>query len=38
MRTLNETFTDEEFDELLEIKGERKWRTAILDEFGVDTE
>lgn len=35
-KTLNQTFTDEEFDGLREVKGDRSWREAILEEFGVD--
>jgi len=35
MKTLNETFTKEEHEELLDVKGDRSWRKAILDEFGV---
>lgn len=35
MKTINETFTDDELKRLKEIKGDRTWREAILDEFGV---
>ena len=35
MKNINETFTDDEIDELREVKGDRTWREAILDEFGV---
>ena len=35
MKTINETFTDDEMKRLKEIKGDRTWREAILDEFGV---
>lgn len=34
-KTLNETFGQEEFQALTEIKGERTWHDAILEEFGV---
>ncbi len=35
MKNLYETFEDDEFEELLEVKGDRNWREAILEEFGV---
>ena len=35
MKNINETFTDDEIDALREVKGDRTWREAILDEFGV---
>lgn len=35
VRQINETFTDAEFSELRERKGNRTWHDAILDEFGV---
>jgi len=35
MKTLNEKFEDGEFADLSEVKGDRSWRTAILEEFGV---
>lgn len=36
-KSLNATgFTDEEFDQLKEIKGDRTWEQAILEEFGVN--
>lgn len=35
MRQLNETFTDEAFEQLQDVKGERTWHAAILEEFGV---
>jgi len=35
MKTINETFTEGEMDALREVKGDRTWREAILDEFGV---
>lgn len=37
MRQLNETFPDDEYDQLKDVKGARTWREAILEEFGVDT-
>lgn len=35
MKTVNETFTDDEHDRLATVKGDRTWREAILEEFGV---
>lgn len=35
MKTINETFTDEEMRRLKEVKGNRRWHDAILEEFGV---
>ena len=35
MKNINETFTDDEIDAMREVKGDRTWREAILDEFGV---
>lgn len=35
MKHLRETFTDDEFKALKDVKGDRSWREAILDEFGV---
>lgn len=35
VRQLNETFDDWEYDLLKEVKGDRTWRRAILEEFGV---
>jgi len=37
VKSLNETFTTEQFRELKEVKGNRSWRRAILDEFGVES-
>lgn len=34
---LNETFTDDEHDALSDVKGDRTWRLAILEEFGVES-
>ena len=36
MKNINETFTDDEIEAMLEVKGDRTWREAILDEFGID--
>lgn len=36
MRGISERFTDGEFKELKEAKGDRTWREAILEEFGVN--
>lgn len=35
MRQLNETFPDGEYSDLKDVKGDRTWREAILEEFGV---
>jgi hypothetical protein len=35
VKQLNETFTAEEFQALREVKADRTWREAILQEFGV---
>lgn len=35
MRQLNETFEDEEFEELKKKKGDKSWRDVILEKFGV---
>jgi hypothetical protein len=35
MRQLNTTFEDETFEALAQVKGERTWREAIREEFGV---
>lgn len=32
---LNETFSDTEHERLTTVKGDRTWREAILEEFGV---
>jgi len=36
VKKINETFTDGEHSSLKEIKGDRTWREAILEEFGVE--
>lgn len=38
MKSINEQFTDDEFSELKAAKGDRTWRRAILDKFGVGGE
>jgi hypothetical protein len=38
VKRINETFTDEEHSALSEVKGERTWREAIVEEFGVNDE
>jgi hypothetical protein len=38
MKTINETFTNDELEALKEQKGDRTWREAILKEFGVHNE
>lgn len=35
MKHINEAFTEEELNQLKDVKGGRTWREAILDEFGV---
>ena len=36
MKTLNQSFTDDEFEKLEEVKGERSWREAIKEEFEIE--
>lgn len=36
MKTMNEKFTEDEFEKLQESKGDRTWRKAVLEEFGID--
>lgn len=38
MRTINVVVADDDFDELSQVKGDRSWREAIKQEFGVDTD
>ena len=38
MKHLNNTFTEDEYEELKDVKGDRTWREAILEEFGVGGE
>ena len=38
VKSISETFTDEEHERLTDVKGDRTWREAILEEFGVDEE
>ena len=35
MKNINETFTDDEIEAMRDVKGDRTWREAILQEFGV---
>jgi hypothetical protein len=35
VKSIHETFTDEEHKKLKEVKGDRSWREAILEEFEV---
>lgn len=35
MKTLNEKFEDGDYADLKSVKGDRSWRTAILEEFDV---
>jgi hypothetical protein len=35
MKTINVTFTEEEYEKLLDSKGERTWRESIMQEFGI---
>ena len=36
MKHINVPFNDEMYDALKDVKGDRTWREAILDEFGVE--
>jgi hypothetical protein len=36
VKRINEIFTDEEHSSLSEVKGDRTWREAILQEFDID--
>lgn len=38
MRGISEQFTNREFEELKDVKGDRRWRIAILEQFGVAPE
>ena len=38
VKRINEHFTEAEHAALSEVKADRTWRTAILEEFGVTTE
>lgn len=35
VKWLNEAFNEENYEELQDVKGDRSWREAILEEFGV---
>jgi len=35
VKRINETFTDDEHEALSEIKGDRTWHEAIIEEFGI---
>lgn len=35
MKRLNEAFTEDVFERLQDVKGERTWNRAIQEEFGV---
>jgi hypothetical protein len=35
MKTINVTFTEDEYAELTNCKGERTWRESIMEEFGI---
>jgi hypothetical protein len=37
MRNLNESFEDSDFEKLEDVKGDRTWHDAILEEFGVES-
>jgi len=37
MENIYETFEDEDFEKLEEVKGDRTWHDAILEEFRVKT-
>jgi hypothetical protein len=36
MKHINVVFTEDELEELRRVKGDRTWREAIREEFGVD--
>lgn len=36
MKQVNVTFEDGEHEALSDVKGDRTWRDAILEEFGLD--
>ena len=38
MRNINPIFENDEFEALKEVKGDRTWREAILEEFGVNSD
>lgn len=35
MKNVYETFEDDEFEKLKQVKGDRTWHDALLEEFGV---
>jgi len=35
MKKINVTFTEEEYQELTQNKGNRTWRESIMEEFGI---
>jgi hypothetical protein len=35
MKHINTPFSQDEYEELKAVKGDRNWREAILEEFGV---
>jgi len=35
MKTINEKFTEEEYQNMKDAKGNKTWREAILENFGV---
>jgi hypothetical protein len=38
VKSINETFTDAEFQRLKRAKGERSWREALLEDFAETAE
>ena len=34
-KSINQTFDDDEFQKLADVKGWRTWKTAIKEEFGI---
>lgn len=38
MKTVNETFTDAEYEQFVAVKGARTWRDTILEGFDVQRE
>jgi predicted CopG family antitoxin len=35
MKTINVTFTENEYEDLNRIKGNRTWHDSIIEEFGI---
>ena len=35
-KAVNVTFSEDDFERLQEVKGDRSWKDAILEEFGLE--